>query len=375
MHQGKFWSVPIILLMCTETAIVYNMDAYSAAIPAWFQKMDFLSVLGLVMGVTIGFTLLGGLSSGLLLDRFGIRRVQGISIVIMFITSVWTSFAQGWVEMMILQSIRDFVCAIGIVACGMRARAILSQNRAEQLTGLGKLNIWSYAASATFAWLGPILVIHKMVWWQWLGPMITFLGLLEVVFNKYPENIKTEKHSENSSVWDWDILKLVLPAIGVAIMQGVVTTFIIVDVGVNIGSPVRASMNVAAGLAGIIVPIMVKKWGDKMVVRSLMSLVVLAVPCLIWPTWYTLVFVGLSIGFSQLGLNLILTVKRPNTGRSSSMHSLVDYGGAAFASSTWGMARQLVGVASSYGLLLIPLLLAFLAFERLFRSKRWVTQD
>ncbi|MCH5583380.1 MFS transporter [Shimazuella sp. AN120528] len=344
--------------------------------PAWFQKMGYLSVLGLVMGVTIGATLVGGLSSGPLLDRFGIRKVQGASLGIMLVNAVWTAYAQEWIEMMILQSVRDFVCAIGIVACGMRARAILSQNQEEQIKGLGKLNIWSYAASATFAWLGPILVTHNMVLWKWLGAIITFIGLLEVVLNKQPVQIKTEKKNiENFSVWDWDILKLVLPAIGVSIIQGVVNTFIIVDAGVNLGSPVRAAMNIAAGLAGIIVPYMVKKWGDKLVIRSLMSLVVIAVLCLIWPTWYILVFVGLSIGLAQMGINIILTVKRPNTGRSASMHSLVDYGGAAFSSIFWGTVRQLAGITSSYALLLIPALLCFFAFERLFRSKRWLTQE
>jgi hypothetical protein len=132
-------------------------------------------------------------------------------------------------------------------------------------------------------------------------------------------------------------------------------------------------MNIAAGIAGIIVPAMVKKWGDKMVVRFLMSLTVITVPCLIWPRWYTLVFVGLSISLTQVGLNIILTVKRPNTGRSASMHSLVEYGGAAFSSSFWGMVRQLVGISSDYALLLIPVLLFFFAFERLFRSNRWQT--
>jgi hypothetical protein len=119
------------------------------------------------------------------------------------------------------------------------------------------------------------------------------------------------------------------------------------------GAPVRAAMNIAAGVAGILIPVVVRKWGDKMVVRILMSLTTLTVPCLIWPKWYTLVFVGLGIGLTQVGLNIILTTKRPNTGRSASMHALVDYGGAAFSSSFWGVLRSLMGVASSYALLLL----------------------
>jgi MFS family permease len=81
------------------------MDAYSSFMPAWFQKMGFLSVLGLVMGVTIGATLAGGLSSGPLLDRFGTRKVQGASLVVILLTAIATSFAQGWMEMMLFQSI------------------------------------------------------------------------------------------------------------------------------------------------------------------------------------------------------------------------------------------------------------------------------
>jgi hypothetical protein len=116
----------------------------------------------------------------------------------------------------------------------MRARAILSSDPDEQLKGLGKLNVWSYVTSATFACLGPVLVTHSIGWWKGLGPIITILGLLEVTLNKHPE-CNFEKSQESIGVWDWDILKLVMPTLGISIRQGVVTTFIIVDVGVSMG--------------------------------------------------------------------------------------------------------------------------------------------
>ncbi len=185
--------------------------------------------------------------------------------------------------------------------------------------------------------------------WRWLGLAITTVGLLEVIFNKH--DFKPERaESSKAGVWDTDILKLVMPALEISIIQGVVTTFLLVDVqNVSKGSTVRAMINVAAGVAGMLIPAMVTKWEDKIAVRSLMILTAIAVPCLIWRTWYGLIFVGLTIGLTQVGLNIILTAKRPNTGRSASMHSLVDFGGSALSSSSWGMVRKLVGIEPAYG--------------------------
>jgi MFS family permease len=119
--------------MCTETAIVYNMDAYSASIPLWFQQKAQLLSLGLVMGVAILSTMIGGYVAGSLLDRWGTRKVQGASLILMLLTGVGTSFAQNWAEMMFQYSVRDFACAVGIVTCGMRVRSLLPSNDTEQL--------------------------------------------------------------------------------------------------------------------------------------------------------------------------------------------------------------------------------------------------
>ncbi len=122
----RIWYQGTVLAMVTETAIAFNLDAYSASIPVWFKKDGHpIEMLDIVMGVAILATMLGGFASGPLLDRFGTRRVQGTTLGVMLIAAAGTSFAQNWVEMMILQTTRDFVSSIAIVSCGMRARALL----------------------------------------------------------------------------------------------------------------------------------------------------------------------------------------------------------------------------------------------------------
>jgi hypothetical protein len=194
-----------------------------------------------------------------------------------------------------------------------------------------------------------------------------------MITGRYPEQMESED-TENSRTSIWDTLQLVLPGLGISIAQGVVMTYVILDVGVTMGAPVRAMFNVAAGLAGLAIPLAVERWGDKHVVRGLMFLALLAVPGLVWPSLYTLIFVGLAMGFAQIGLGIVLTVKRPNTSSSASAHALVDYGGAATGSTVWGVARQSLGVAPAYALLALPLLLCYFFFERLFRSERWKAQ-
>lgn len=156
-----------------------------------------------------------------------------------------------------------------------------------------------------------------------------------------------------------------MPALGISLTAEVIQTFLIIDVGVTVGATVRTMMNITAGITGVLIPAVINKWGDKLAIRGLMGLTFLAIICLIYQEIWLLVFAGFSIGLTQVGLNIILTEKRPNTGCSASMHSLVDNGGAAFSSGFWGLIR-----APSYSLLLVPVLVCFFAFERLFHSKR-----
>lgn len=313
-----------------------------------------IPAVGLTSGVAIVFMGLGSIAAGPLIHRYQTRKVQFGALVIMLLTAVWSTTIEGWVEMMLCQSFRDFACAIGIIACGVRARNMLPPDEASQLKGLGQLNVWSYGFSALAAMAGPLLVSSHMDWWRWLGPVISLLGLLELVFNKnHPEIV--EEAGEHVQILNWDVFKLVMPTLGVSIAQGVVTTYIILDVGATMGAPVRAAINVAAGLAGVVIPKLVEKWGDKHVVRALMILAVLAVPCVLAKTMVTLVFAGLALGMAQVGISLILIVKRPNTGSSASTHEVTNYSAQAFSALAWGGVRQLVGPASSYAML-IPIL-------------------
>lgn len=380
-QKEKFWTPAMIMMMVTEGSIVYHMDFYSSAIPAWFTRMGFgetkigaLSAIGLTSGLTMGFMWLGGIVAAPLLRRFPTRQVQLISLTIMFLTAGWHDRIDGWVEMMFCQSIRDFSCAVGIIACGMRARKMLPQDQKSQLSGLAKLNVVSCGLSALFAFIGPLIVAHSIRVWFQIAVYLTIWGWLEtMITGRYPEQMESED-TEESHISIWDTLQLVLPGLGISIANGVVMTYVILDVGVTMGAPVRAMFNVAAGMAGLVIPLAVERWGDKHVVRGLMFMVLLAVPGLVWPTLYTLIFVGLAMGFAQIGLGIILTVKRPNTSSSASAHALVEYGGAATGSTVWGVARQSIGVAPAYALLALPLLLCHFFFERLFRSKRWKAQ-
>jgi MFS family permease len=367
--DSTIWNKGTVAAMLTESVIAYNMDAYSAGVPVWLQRMGFLSMVGVVMGVAILATLFGGLYAGKLIDKYGTRRVQGLTLLVMLVTSIGSSLANGWIEMMLLQTIRDYVCAIGIVSCGLRARALLLQGEEEQLRGLGQLNVLSYAVSAASAALGPWLVAEHMDFWRWLGPVITGLGLLEVLFNKH--DYKPSVVSGNNGKINKDILKLVYPALGVSFVQGVVYSYLVVDVGVGLGSPVRAAINIAAGTAGLFVPMLVKKLGDKNTIRLLLLLLIGAVFGLVWPDRFTLIFSGLAIGTAQTGISIILVAKRPNTGSSASTHAFVDFGGAAFSSSVYGMVRKSMGVDASYAFLFLPVLFAVVGFERNYRSMTW----
>jgi MFS family permease len=381
-NKTKFWTAPVIMLMITESSIVYHMDFYSAAIPAWFLRMGFgetkfgiFYVVGLTSGVAMGFMCVGGLVAGPLLDRYSPRKVQFLCLSLMIVTAWWTDKIDGWAEMMLCQCIRDFACSVGIIACGMRARRMLPPDEESQLRGLARLNVWSCGLSAFFALIAPFVVVHSVHAWFVVGSYITTWGWLETLFTwHYPEMREDKNTDQHTRISKRDTLLLVLPSIGVSIAQGVVMTYVIIDVGVTMGAPVRAMINVAAGLSGLVIPLAVARWGDKHVVRGLMLVALCAVPGLVWSTWYTLIFVGLAVGFAQIGLSMLLTVKRPNTGSSVSMHAMVDYGGAISGSTLWGVARQSIGVAPAYALLGLPLLVCYFFFERLFRSKRWEKQ-
>jgi hypothetical protein len=372
LSMKNFWTVPIVLMMVTESAIAWNLDAYSASMPAWFTAMGWsettviIPAVGLSAGVAIGCLGLGSIAAGPLIHHYQTRKVQFGALTVMLLTAVWSTTIEGWVEMTVCQGIRDFACAVGIIACGVRARNMLPQNQSEQLKGLGQLNVWSYGFSALAAMAGPLLVTYHMDWWRWLGPAISLLGLLELVFNKnHPEVVE---EAGDYSIVNRDVFKLVMPTLGVSLAQGAVTTYIILDVGASLGAPVRAAINIAAGLAGVVIPRLVEKWGDKQVVRALMVLAVLSVPCVLAKTMVTLVFAGLALGMAQVGISLILIVKRPNTGSSASTHEVTNYSAQTVSALAWGGVRQSFGVNFSYAMLIPILVVCHFMFEKWFRT-------
>lgn len=367
----EVWNRFTLLAVIVSCVGAFNTDLYTSSVPVWLDLRGQESLAKLAITIAIISQIGGGLVAGYFIDRYGTKKVQFVALLIMLLTALGSSFAQSGQQILGAQAIRYGACETVALAIGVQLRSLLPEPK--HISGMGQLNAVSFGVAATGVWIGPWLVSEQLEVWKWIAPIVTVVGIIAVLgsesANVKPEKISLLPHEE--------VLKIAVPVTGIAICQGVIVTFLVLDVGMDIGSPARACMYVVSAIAGWkMVPFLINHLGEKNFIRCGVFFMMGAMLLIRWPHLIGLMVAAFIVGLVGSGTKLLLQKKAfaitEQKGRASSTEMLVFRVGMVIGAFVFGLVRDKIGM--NMWLTLIPVLAicSLLLFEWSFRhSPAW----
>lgn len=367
----EVWNRRTMLAIFVECIITLNIDVYGSSYLLWLQLHGLSSFIGMTATAVIIATFCSGIVSGVLIDRFGTKKVQLYTFLVILVTGLvgCTINASGY-QFLVIQTVQFFAYGIVIAANWVQIRGLLPE--AKQASGIGKLGAIGLLGSVVGVSTGSWLVSEHLAVWNWTGPIITALGIAALLrtkqSNHVPERTAILPHK--------GVLFLVVPSFGLAICQGVLVTFIVLDLGVKYGSLFRACMYIGSGVAGWVVPSLTKRLSEKQFIRLGVLFMSGAMLLIYQSSLIGLVVAPLVFGIVYNGVyNQILGTKAfvitDQKGRAASTSSLVTGLGRIAGVNALGAVRDQWGMA--VWLTLPFVLIIFLPlFELTFRrSSAW----
>jgi MFS family permease len=307
----------------------------------------------------IGWTI-----SGVLVDQYGTKKVQFVSLLVLLITGVIGAMLDGLFLLCCL-FLRFLICGIALIANQIQIRGLLQEEKQEK--GVGQLVVVGFAGAVIGASMGSWLAYEHQTVWKWVGPILTIFGIVALMYtqqsNRVPEKASILPHPE--------VFKLVFPMMSFSICRGMMVAYVVVDFGVSDGSIFRTGMYVGSGVSGWVLPSLLKHTNQKTFIRVGVFLMSGAMLFLYWRNLAGLMVASFAIGFISNGIsNQILGTKvyllTDQKGRADSTNRLTQGVSSIIGIYGLGMIRDHVGEAVWLTLPII-LLISLPAFGWTFR--------
>ncbi|MCH5584933.1 MFS transporter [Shimazuella sp. AN120528] len=360
------WNRKTILTVTVLLIIALNIDIYGSAYTLWMSlhKMSSL-IIGMAM-ITTFVEVNGWTISGVLIDRYGTKKVQFFSLLILLISGATGAMLDGLAVLCCLL-VRFMVCQIALTANTIQIRDLLPEEK--QGRGFGQLFMVGFFGGVVGAAIGSWLASDYQAVWKWVGPILTIFGIVVLMYtqqsNRVPEKASIRPHPE--------VIRLSVPLIGIMAIQSVFITFVVIDLGVENGTFVRVGSYAGSGLAGLIVPFLLKhiKENEKAFIRYGVIVTSASLLFLYWPNVVGLIVASFVIGIIFNGIQTqILGTKvyllTDQKGRAASTSRLVQGAGRIIGIYGLGMIRDHIG-KSMWLVLPIILLASLPVFEWTFR--------
>jgi MFS family permease len=363
------WNRRTILAVFIEFIIALNIDIYGSAYTFWMSIHSLGSLIALAVIITTIVDATGWIISGVLVDRYGTKKVQMVSLSVLLITGAVGAMFDGVVLLCCL-FVRFLTCGIALIANQIQIKGQLPEDKLAK--GWGQLFVVGFVGAVIGACIGSWLASEHQAVWKWAGPILTFFGIVALIYTQQSNRIP----KETSILPHPQVFQLVFPVMSISICQGAMAAYIIVDLGVRDGSLVRAGTYVGSGVVGWILPSLLKHINEKAFIRMGMFLMSGAWLFLYWQNFAGLMVASFAIGFISNGIvSQILGTKvfllTDQKGRASSTSKLVSGGSRIIGIYGLALVRDHVGEAMW---LILPILLLFSlpAFEWSFRhSYAW----
>lgn len=362
----EIWNRKSFLSIFVLFIIALNIDIYGSAYTFWMSLHKMSSLITEMVIMVTFFEVIGWAVSGVLIDRYGTKKVQLIALVILLLTGSVGAMQDGLVVLCCLL-VRFMVCGIALTANTIQIRDFLPEKK--QGKGFGQLFMVGFFGGVAGAAMGSWLASEHQLVWKWAGPILTVCGIVILMYthqsNRVPEKVSIRLHPE--------VFQLVIPTMGIVIVQSVLITYVVVDLGIQNGTIARVGSYVGSGLAGWIVPYLLKHFNEneKLFIRIGVVIVSVSMLFFYWPHVVGLMVVAFVIGIIFSGIqNQILGTKvyllTDQKGRAASTSRLVQGGSRIIGIYGLGLVRDHVGEAM-WLLLPIFLLISLPAFEWTFR--------
>lgn len=363
------WNKKTILTVSVVFIIAINIDLYGSALTFWMSLHEMSSFMEKAVMITIACVeVIGWATSGLLVDRYGTKKVQLVSLWFLLTTGLFATTLEGRSFLYCLL-LRFLICAMALVANTIQLRDMLPKEKQEKYPQLFLVALVGGVAGASVgSWLAGE---HEAVW-KWIGPILTIVGIAALMHtqppNRAPKKVSLRPHPE--------VFKLIVPVTTIVIIQFVLIAYVVKDLGPRDGAAVRVMMYVGNGLAGWVVPFILSYTDRKKFIRFGVIIASVALLCLYWPNLTGLITASLVIGIIFSGIQTcILETKvylltEDQRGRATATSRLVQGGSRIVGIIGLGMVRDHVGDAV-YLFLPLVLLLSLPVFEWTFRRSPW----